>query len=463
MESMYSLAHSVETEVQRQLSGEQEVAAGTPLSEALAYKGITRNSSISSASGGEGNTSVGSESLSFLSPRHEQVLDSQNLYSPVPKKPSSKSGASSSGGGALSVGGALGGGVRPVPKPRAATLNPRAGEQLDQHHQLSSSDAATTTSSASARGNRAETLANGYMQPRQVNRVGNYDQLPPGPPRPAVGQASQSPKQHRSALLRAHPSPGDTRPSPQGSNQNHTQSPTYINVHHMADDLPPMVDRKKKPSKLSPPRVDRMLKPKSESEDAPTSNDTPSIEPPPVFPTRTTSLANTLDNQSSPSLSEGSPDELPPGFPVRTTSLVNALEASHGEEEFSERDLPKPTTHTMQYTQVSFDEAGRPAIAGQRNTPPPVDVRRDSLGDVRRAPIPVPRGIGRVNYTDVDISATSALGKIGKGLSRDQVTLREAEREALQDKPYVNVRQEGEVDEDTDPGYYTHMRVRFCS
>jgi hypothetical protein len=59
----------------------------------------------------------------------------------------------------------------------------------------------------------------------------------------------------------------------------------------------------------------------------------------------------------------------------------------------------------------------------------------------------------------VDLVATNALSG-GKGLSRDQqMTLREAEMQALKDKPYINVRKEGDVDEESDPGYYTHMRV----
>lgn len=454
MESMYSLAHSVETEVQRQLSGEQEVAAGTPLAEALVYKGIsTRSASVSSASGGEGNnTSYGSD---YPSIRHEPASDVQNLYSPVPKK-------SSSGGGA----------VRPVPKPRAATtlrpFLPRTVDSLDppsQHHQLSASlsDASAVSVSpiAAARGTRAETLANGYMQPRQlVKKVGNYDQLPLGPPRPAVGPTpgSHSPKQHRSALLRADQgAPSQEMPPSPVEKQNST----YINVNrNMADNFPPTVDRKSKPLMPSPPRVDRNLKPKGGSEGTLTASDSsgtdsparltespplyPPTEIPPVFPTRTTSLMNPL-SENRPPQGNQSGEGTPPEFPLRITSLANNLEASgsYREEEFSERDLPKPTTRTMQYTQVEFDDTGRPAIAELGQTLPP---------DVSRAPVPAPRGgFGRVNYSDVDLTAT-------RGLSRE-MTLGEAERQVLKDKPYINVRKDGDVDEDSDPGYYTHMRV----
>ena len=149
-----------------------------------------------------------------------------------------------------------------------------------------------------------------------------------------------------------------------------------------------------------------------------------------MFPTRTTSLHPSSENLQALAQPSG---DMPPEFPTRTSSLANALEASGG----GELDLPKPTKRTMQYTQVSFDEStGRP--------------------DLQRGPLPVPRGvgIGRVNYSDVDLVATHS-----KGLQRNQMTLREAEREALKEKPYINVRKEGDVDEDSDPGYYTHMRV----
>ena len=469
MESMYSLAQSAETEVHRQLSGDQEVAAGTPLAEALAYKGIsTRTSSISSASGGEANTSMGTDSpSSFLSPRHEPAQDMQNLYSPVPKK---------TNGGGETVGVAS----KPVPKPRSATslnpFTPRSVDAADHRFTASMSEPLTAgglVPNAAARGERAETLANGYMQPRQVKRVGNYDQLPLGPPRPAVGLApgGHSPKQHRSALLKPEPmSRADQGGPPQVEAPTGKQNSTYINVQHMANELPPVIDRKNKPPMPSPPRIDRNLKPKegetsgSDSSlhltESPLHAAPPTQDSPPMFPTRTTSLNPHSENPHSenqphlgqPSQSGG--EGPPPEFPMRTTSLANTLEASgshHVEDEFTEGDLPTTTKRTMQYTQVSFDEnTQRPAISELGLFPGGIDLRR--------APVPAPRGsgIGRVNYSDVDLAATSALS--GRGLTRE-VTLREAERMALKDKQYVNVRKEGDVDEDTDPGYYTHMRV----
>lgn len=441
MESMYSLAHSVESEVQRQLSGEQDVAAGTPLSEALAVKGIgARSSSISSASGGETlNTSMGSDSPAFLSPLHEPSLeDTQNLYSPIPKKPYK-------GGG--------GGALRPVPKPRAASLSPRGVEDPSSHHH----DLAASMSESLSRG--AEMLANGYMQPR---RLGNYDHLPLGPPRPAVGPNACSPKQHRSALLRdpattlgEELSPSPAGPSPGGPTP---AGPTYINVHRMAEDLPPMISRKNKPSQPSPPRIDRKLKP---NEDTPSSSmDDSSAESPPTFPTRTTSLNTPAENP----LDHEAP---PPVFQARTMSLSNIVEVtdpSRGSGEFVEGDLPRANPRTMQYTQVEFDaNTGKHSIAQlpDFSAMPQPPVRRGSLDDIRHTPIPAPRprGIGRVNYSDVDLAATNAMATSGKGLSRTQVTLQDAERLSLQDKPYVNVIKDGgKVDEDTDPGYYVHMR-----
>lgn len=459
---MYSLAHSVESEVQRQLSGEQEVAAGTPLSEALASKGITgstpRTSSISSAStGGDANTSLSSDPSSFLSPRHDTVPDMQNLYSPVPKKPS----------GGVGV-------VRPVPKPRGATLNPRS---LDQ--QLES--ASHQEQPDSSWGARAETLPNGYQQPRQINRAGNYDQLPPGPPRPAAPSrladqalprlddpprpvvrqmpTAQPQKHHRSALLRDVTSPpqGDLQPGPAST----AGGPTYINVKHMAEDLPPVINRKNKPS---PPRVNRKLKPRQDSEGTldPSANclvfatrvcaEDDSSESPPDFPMRTSSLANALEASgplSGPALS---------GPPLSGPPLSGpSLSGPPGRGEFCERDLPKPSPHTMQYTQVEFDAVtGKHSIVesnGFSSPPQPAAKKgQSSPTEAHRMPVPVPRP--RVNYSDVDLVATNALK-----VSREQMTLREAERKALKDKPYINVDRNGGVDDESDPDYYTHMRV----
>ena len=438
MESMYSLAHCVESEVHRQLSVEQEVEAGTPLSEALASKGLTgstpRTSSISSASGGDANTSLTSDPSSFLSPHHDPVPDIQNLYSPVPKKGSGGAGV-----------------VRPVPKPRGtSTLNPRSTDQ---------------NSPVPGWGARAETLPNGYQQPRQINRAGNYDQLPPGPPRPVAPSrladqalpsstrvadpprpvsrqlpTAQPQKHHRSALLRdvtapPAPSQGDLQAGPSPT----AGGPTYINVRHMAEDLPPMISRKNKPS---PPRVDRKLKPR-DSEG--------SLDLTAVFATRVCAEEDHSDGSESP-----------PDFPMRTSSLANALEASgplscplsSGRDKFCEPDLPKPSPHTMQYTQVEFDAVtGKHSIVETNGQPQPAPRRgQGSPTEPQHLPVPVPRL--RVNYSDVDLVATNALK-----VSREQVTLREAEIKALQDKPYINVKKNGGVDEESDPGYYTHMRV----
>lgn len=443
MESMYSLAHSADAELQRQLSREQEVPAGTPLSEALASKGLssgTRTSSISSASGGDANTSFTSDSPSVLSPHHEPATDIHNLYSPVPKKTDR-------------------GLAKPVPKPRSATLNPhtRNTDSLDPSEftsslQLPGQLAIGGTLPLAAAGGRAELLDDGYLRPRPANRA-NYDQLPPGPPRPAIQQVanSRSPKQHRSALLKDR----SAQQEQVSSDHAHITSPpvasTYINVkHNMSEEVPPPISRNNKPSEPSPPRVDRKLKPNGSDAGS---------ESPPVFPTRTSSLANTLepaDGQSHDThLTRNI--ELLPGFPTRTTSLVG-LEASASFREgdkFSETDVPKPSTHTMQYSQIEFNrDTGNPAIKEHGDTPPQPKERKGSLSDdVRRHPIPAPR---RVNYSDIDLTATNALSK---GIPKRQVTLREAERESLNDKPYINVSRQGEVDEDSDPGYYMHMRV----
>jgi hypothetical protein len=62
-----------------------------------------------------------------------------------------------------------------------------------------------------------------------------------------------------------------------------------------------------------------------------------------------------------------------------------------------------------------------------------------------------------VNYSDIDLSATAA--RVEARMTTRSPTLRHAEQEHLKDKAYINVNREGEVDDDTDPDYYTHMRV----
>lgn len=471
VESVYSLAHSVvEVDVQRQSSGgggEQEVAPGMPLSEALASKGMTsgrtRISSSSSASGGDAaNTSFSSDSPSFLSPRHESP-DPQNLYSPVPKK---------------TAGGVAGGCVvRPVPKPRAATMVPRGTEPPDP---------ADLNSSLQGYGSHAGTLPspptrtdNGYTKPRPSNRLGNYDQLAPGPPRPAnnydqlplgpprpsnydqlplgpprpatrnVPNHTPSPKQHHhSALLRENSAPLSTSSS----------SGTYVNVMRVVEEAPPSIDRSNKPQAPSPPRVDRKLKPKLSSD---TRGDSLGSDSPPVFPTRTSSLANTLDSgtqsrdsshtQSRDTNSSSKSDESPPDFPTRTTSLESSAS-------FREEDIPRPSRRTMKYMHVEFDgHGGKPVLTADHASPSPLPRNRHSDNDLRHHPIPAPR---RVNYSDVDLAATNALaGRNFKEAPRHQVTLREAERSALKEKQYVNVNKQGNVDDESDPDYYTHMRV----
>lgn len=457
VESTYSLACSVETEVQRQLNVEQVVPAGTPLAEALASKGLgsgpqtssafVRSPSLSSAGGSSASgssasgreASAGVDSPLFLSPHHEPTsTDSQNFYSPVPKK----------NGGGL---------VRPVPKPRAATLNPpRTAEYPNSTSQqltssLAMSDSFTAGSlSSPARGERAEMMENGYLKPRRVN---NYDQVPPGPPRPAIQQAIPPSKQHRSALLREGTSlQEDVAPNFSSSGKNPN---AYVNVQwQKTEDHPPVVNRSIKPVMPSPPRVDRKLKPKTPSETSFDHSDSDNSPPAPVFPERTTSLANTNNFQAD--------SESPPNFPVRTTSLANSLEsslASFSEEMgFSERDLPRPSPRTTQYTQVEFDEnTGKPAFTDYGSIPPEKDQ------DTRKNPIPIPRtGIGRVNYSNIDLAATKSRAESNSGVKK-QVTLGEAEIQALKEKPYVNVNREGTVDEASDPDYYTHMRVSTYS
>lgn len=118
-------------------------------------------------------------------------------------------------------------------------------------------------------------------------------------------------------------------------------------------------------------------------------------------------------------------------------------------------DIPRPTKKTMKYSQLDFHpESGQLCIVDETPVPDP------SL----RGPIPKPRR--RVNYSDINIRATvemAASTTSSEAPVQRIVSLNEAEMASLAEKPYVNVSREGEPDEDTDPDYYTHMRVSDSS
>ena len=417
LESMYSLACSVETEVQRQLSNKQEVPPGTPLLEALATKGISsaQTSSISSINGGGISTDEVFDSPPRLSPHHEETtpMEGQNLYTPSPKK--------------------SGGVVKPVPKPRSTSINPASSKEVMEIE---------------------------CMKPQRIGRTLNYDHLTPVPSAIPQSPAKEPSNQHRSVLLKG--------------------GIPHSNIHDVDNgDLPPVVNRKNKPADPSPPKVDRKLKPKDQLEENhnlllppsyptrtsslhSTSSPSENGDFPPVFPTRSSSLAIT-ENRSQICIQSNSPDESPPEFPIRTTSLATTHEVStlsHEEHPFCESDLPRHSVRTMQYTQIQFDSThGNPLMVEDSKTPSANGGKATPFDVNKRLPIPVPRtGIRRVNYSDIDLAASKALSDDYK-MRKQQVTLMEAERNALKDKPYVNVDRMGQVDDESDPDYYTHMRV----
>ena len=382
VESLYSMAQAAETDVQRELGEEQQVEAGVPLMEALATKGIgTRTSSLSSASGGDALT--GRVSDSSLSPRHEQSARGDgpgNEYGPTPHR-----------GGTPSY--------RPTPKPRSTSMIPLSDR-------LAASDVAGPQSRDG--GVRAETMQNGYMKPRPVQNIppqfSNYDQVPPGPPRPAPVPN----RRHKSSLL----------------NNNEVETivddsgHTYVNMQRPRDPtVPPQITRSNKPTQPSPPHVNRRLKPGNPSESSPGQD---------------VSLEDSFTQQDLQSS-------------MARTSLVNDGDS------FAESDIPRRSRGTMKYTQVQFHGATRSPYLEE-------PVEEDSSKKLS-SPAPLPRhGVSRVNYSDVDIEATRALAEAGK-IRKNQVYLEDAEQLMLREKPYINVQRDGDIDENSDPDYYTYMRV----
>ena len=251
----------------------------------------------------------------------------------------------------------------------------------------------------------AETMPNGYMRPSQWNsnpRPANYSYVS-GPPRPADASSTT----HRSALLKMEE---DLTPS-----DGKKDSPEYINLRELREELgrvnaPPQIDRSVKPS---PPSAQRNLKP-------------------------------------GPNLDIDSPPASPPNFPSRTGSVSTPtiVDAT---------DLPRPTRRTMKYTQLDFhSESGQLCFVADQ------PVGDSSL----RAPVPIPRSTSkskRVTYSDINILATVEMAANSstepEEATQKRLSLNEAEMAALAEKPYVNVARDGLPDDETDPDYYTHMRV----
>jgi hypothetical protein len=187
--------------------------------------------------------------------------------------------------------------------------------------------------------------------------------------------------------------------------------------------VPPPIDRSKKPPQPLPPAIDRGLKPGDQR----------------------------VNPDSSDSEGSQGPDELPPytklteedGSAVGGGGAGEEVGKEEHETQFNVAEIPRVTVRTTHYTQVHFDPSLR--------RPVPLPRKTASL------PSMAPKPSQRINYTDVDIVATTQLSD---HLHR-QLTVRGAERQALAEKHYVNVDHSGLVDDETDPDYYTHMRD-FC-
>lgn len=197
--------------------------------------------------------------------------------------------------------------------------------------------------------------------------------------------------------------------------------------------MPPPIDRSKKPqndSPIQPPAIDRALKPGQSKTDHVSSSNSPD---------------NTSEREHHWSIHESSP--------VPHTSVSDDGEGLIGkdvagddeqESQFKISEIPQVTVRSTHYTQVDFNPDERRPIPLPRKT--------SSASSTPTTLVPKPR---RVAYTEVDLNATDHLHR--------QLTVREAERKALKEKQYVNVDRSGEVDDETDPDYYTHMRVcKLC-
>lgn len=446
-DSLYSLATESSVEVKRQLKGGDEVPTGVSLSQALALKGMGNGAQRTATMSSPGliYPMSGLQDYNYFSPRPVGVNDPQGIYSLAQE--SQAKGARSA---TLMPGTRLGdkdipqlSGHRPLQQSSSLGGNSSDSDIIGMvGGQGLLTSASPTLSSASARtepghlspgnSNRAEMLENGYMAPRKIQRPPAYDYLPFGPPRPAYqhgGTGSGTTTQSHSTLLKLDERMrgGEvgvaTPPTPTSSSAVVAgRPPTYVNVPKLKDDEPPPIDRSTKPT---PPIIDRTLKPGTPKNTPPKDDDGCGFD----------------EGDEESDSSDSSPE-------------VSKKQTSSSSVPFNVADLPKPTSRTTQYTQVEFDSNnGRPKLSAD-----------EVMDDVsNRAPVPIPRDHPvpkprRVNYTDIDLTATAARKESPKPRSRSP-TPRLVEDEHLQGLSYVNVNRLGEVDDDTDPDYYTHMKV----
>ena len=344
-----------------------------------------------------GNATIGIRSDSSFSIKHEVLSTSGGVNIYTPTP----------GGNSL---------VKPVASPRANTLTPHSSRQSEEtgspHHK--------TTSFADYGGARkSEILENGSTKPQQT--PSDYDFLAP---RKAVSRTPSSPEREHPVQQRDG--------TPTVDDDNHM----YVNVRwKKGTGPPPLVDRSSKPELLLP-RVERNLKPKSIPTDTAPSKSSPSI----------------FHSRKASDMADDSPTH------ITSSSSSNSLSS------FNESDIPKRSNHTMHYTQVDFDQKTKTPKLPKK--PEMLDNSSPMVTDMtEKGPIPSPGpsprlGVGCVLYMDVDLDATRALAAAKRRKERNQITLNEAEQQSLKEKPYINVVRGGAVDDDSDPDYYTHMRVR---
>ena len=401
-ESLYSFAAAAEYDVQRQLSFERPVPPGTPLTEALASKGIGSVSSAASP-----GTPVGIDARvrdeTYFSPRVSKTLNPGSNPNAVYATPHR---------------------TMPSSRQHSATLIPSRQEVEESTSapagpKRSNSTVASPQFSISAGGASGRTLggpglssSSGGMPPR----IPNYDYVS-GPPRPAP--ESVSPHQHRSALLRQNDSDSPPPPVPAYTSDRLGTPPgkpehSYENVRLMYEAPPPRIDRSTKPLA---PTVNRSLKPGNKHEDS--------------------------DSDSA--------GELPSVPKHRKGSQLDG-------EVFSPVDIPRVNSSTTCYAQVDFDPIQRRPIPLPRNTG---GAEKVGIGDRREEK----RGTGvgpqkRENYVEVDLVATRDLEEEAARLILQNQAARMVE-DAASDKPYINISRDGAVDERSNPDskYYTHMRV----
>ena len=439
---LYSLATAVSEEVRYGKTphtggrGGSGGGGGIPLTEALASKGFGPRKRSTSAS--DMNRSGSMSGSGLFEPRGVE----NNLFGLFsPDSPTTATTYSVPSGR--------------YAKPRSVTVNPTAVPQT------------FTDSSDFAQGVEQSTamLDSIYVSPRSVEaerHFSTYDQVPlarshaptasAAAPRPSSAGAKTSGDFSGGSFLQQvwREEGRATMPSLDSS---HVEEHHYMNLKYLQEQLlqggevPPPIDRSTKPRA---PTVNRGLKPHQFSTRG---------ESCPIFP------PTSISEESSSNEEEEEQEE-------SDEYVLPLLDGGAGVEPTGAAEMvPKPTPRSIAYMDVCFDQqTKKPVPLGRKKKLNYVQVDLNATNTLARERSTLSRE-GRTSEEDEPHHQQEAQGRRrageeegeGEGEGEGQSELAVEEGSTADSKRYVNITRDGSINDDTDPDYYTHMRVSVFS